>query len=152
MPQYLSKEKLTELEGELKKLTTTDRQEVAERLRRAKEFGDLSENSEYNEAKDEQAQLEYRISEVEQILREAEIISKSAQKDKVSIGSSVTVTKPDGSKADYHIVGPHEVDPDTGKISNESPVGSSLLDRQVGEEVTVITPNGPAKYKINSIN
>jgi len=137
MPQYLSKEKLTELEGELKKLTTTDRQEVAERLRRAKEFGDLSENSEYNEAKDEQAQLEYRISEVEQILREAEIISKSAQKDKVSIGSSVTVTKPDGSKADYHIVGPHEVDPDTGKISNESPVGSSLLSSTLGSDINL---------------
>ena len=152
MPQYLSKEKLVELEAEYKKLTTTDRQEVASRLQRAKEFGDLSENSEYNEAKDEQAQLEYRISELEQTLRDAQIIQKSSQKDTISIGSTVSVIKSNGEKAVYQIVGSHEVDPDNGRISNESPIGAGLLGHQAGEEVTIETLNGPAKYKITSID
>ncbi|MDD4761753.1 MAG: transcription elongation factor GreA [Candidatus Pacebacteria bacterium] len=148
---YLSKERIEELKEELKDLTTNKRMEVAEKLKRAKEFGDLSENSEYNEAKDEQARLERRIMEVEDVLKNSELIKKSAKGEIVEIGSAVTVEKNGKEKINYIIVGSQEANPDEGKISNESLVGGALLGKAVGETVEVKTLNGENSYKIISI-
>lgn len=149
---YLSKERIAELKDELNDLVTNKRMEVAEKLKRAKEFGDLSENSEYNEAKDEQARLERRIAEVENILQNAELIKKSSQKDEVNIGSTVSVEKNGDAKIAYTIVGSEEANPDEGKISNESIVGGALLGHKVGDKIDVETPNGKNSYKIISID
>ena len=150
MTYYVSKERLGELEKEYNELITTRRMEVAERLRRAKEYGDLSENSEYNEAKDEQAQLERRIHEVEDILKNSEVIKKDNNASVASIGSEVIVKKA-GKEFTYTIVGSQEADPDQGKISNESPVGSALLGHAAGENVTVETLSGKVIYTIVAI-
>jgi len=148
---YLSKERQEELQNELKQLTTTRRIEVAERLQKAKDFGDLSENAEYSEAKDEQAKLERRIAELEEILKNSELIKKSLKKDLVGIGSTVVVEKNGQQKMTYTIVGSQEVNPDEGKISNESLVGSALIDKVVGDEFEVESLSGKNKYKIISI-
>ena len=148
---YVSDDRLKELEEEYKNLTTVRRIEVADRLKKAKEYGDLSENSEYNEAKEEQTQLEMRISELEDILRNAEIIKKSSG-DSVSIGSTVVVKKDGGDEKTFTIVGSQEVDPDKGKISNESPIGKALLGHSKGETVSVETQNGKIKYEIKSVS
>ncbi|MFA5172908.1 MAG: transcription elongation factor GreA [Candidatus Paceibacterota bacterium] len=148
---YLSEERIAELQEELKDLTTNKRMEIAEKLKRAKEFGDLSENSEYNEAKDEQARLERRIMEVEDVLKNSELIKKSAKGEAVEIGSTVTVEKNEKEKITYTIVGSQEANPDEGKISNESLVGGALLGKAAGETVRVKTLSGENSYKIISI-
>ncbi len=150
MKHYLTKEGLEKLQAELQKLKREERVEVAEQLKRAKEYGDLSENSEYADAKEAQAKLESRIFELEEIIRGAVLIKKSQQKNVVNVGSTIEVQK--GVKTfKYTIVGSREAKPEANLISNESPLGKAFLDRRVGEAVEIDTPNGKAKYKITGI-
>ncbi len=149
--QYLSPERLEELKAELNELKTTKRIEVADRLKRAKELGDLSENSEYFEAREEQAQVESRIFEVEDIIKNASVISKTTSRTQIEVGSTIEVTK-DGVKMKFNIVGSNEADPESGKISNESPLGKAFLGREPGESVKVKTPKGEVMYKIAKID
>jgi len=141
------------LEQELEHLKTVVRKEVVERIKIARSFGDLSENSEYDAAKDEQAFVEGRITTIENMIRNARIISEDElSKDSVSLGSSVTfVELPEGDEETYTIVGSAEADPFEGKISNDSPIAKSLLGRKIGDEVTAQTPGGEMKVKITSI-
>jgi transcription elongation factor GreA len=141
------------LEQELDNLKTVKRKEVVERIKIARSFGDLSENSEYDAAKDEQAFVEGRITTLENMIRNAKIISEDElTKDTVSLGSSVTfVELPDGDEETYIIVGSAEADPFEGKISNDSPIAKSLLGHKVGDEVSVQTPGGDMKVKIIEI-
>ncbi len=148
---YLTKERLEELKQELEELRTTRRMEVAEHLKRAKEYGDLSENSEYSEAKEEQARVETRIFELEDLLKKAAIISKSEGAQHVEVGSKVTLKRDDKS-FEYTIVGSNESRPEEGKISNESPIGRAVLGKSVGDKVEVSTPAGKAAYQIVKID
>ncbi len=147
---YLTNERLEELKHELETLKTEKRLEVAERLKRAKEFGDLSENAEYAEAREEQNAVETRIFELEELLRRAVVIQKTAGSDRVQVGSKVTVRK-DGNVSEYMIVGSNESKPEEGKISNESPIGRALLGKKVGDSIAVTTPAGQAAYQITKI-
>ena len=141
------------LEQELEHLKTVVRKEVVERIKIARSFGDLSENSEYDAAKDEQAFVEGRITTIENMIRNARIISEDElSKDAVSLGNSVTfVELPEGDEETYTIVGSAEADPFEGKISNDSPIAKSLLGRKVGDQVTVQTPGGEMNVKIIEI-
>jgi transcription elongation factor GreA len=142
--------KLTE---EIKYLSEVKREEIAERIREARDFGDISENSEYNEAKNEQAKLEMRIHNLEQKLRNARVLSGSEVKtDAVGIGAKVTIkdVKRDENHR-YVLVGSAEADPSENRLSNESPVGKAIMGRKVGETVKVATPRGNVRYKIVSI-
>nr|WP_295969579.1 transcription elongation factor GreA [uncultured Bacillus sp.] len=141
------------LEQELEQLKTVKRKEVVERIKIARSFGDLSENSEYDSAKEEQAFVEGRITTLENMIRNAKIISEDELSgDTVSLGSSVTfVELPDGEEETYAIVGSAEADPFEGKISNDSPIAKSLLGRKIGEEVSVSTPGGEMVVRIISI-
>lgn len=147
---YLSKERLEALESELKELKNNKRREIAERLKTAKEFGDLSENSEYAEAREDQAKVESRIFEIEEILKQFSIFEEGDSADFVKVGSSVTV-KTDSKSSTYTIVGSNEADPSNGKISNESPLGEALLGRKVGDKISVRTPGGEVSYLIAKI-
>ncbi len=148
---YLTKERFEELKKELETLKGQKRLEVAERLKQAKEFGDLSENSEYSEAREEQSRVETRISELEDILKKAVMIkNEKTATSGVVIGSTVSVKK-NGQVFTYRIVGSNEAKPEEGKISNESPLGRAFLDRKVGESVTVTTPGGQADYQIMKV-
>lgn len=142
------------LEQELEQLKTVKRKEVVERIKIARSFGDLSENSEYDSAKDEQAFVEGRITTLENMIRNAKIIEESdLVSDMVSLGKSVTfVELPDGEEETYAIVGSAEADPFEGKISNDSPIAQSLIGKKVGEQVTVQTPGGEMQVKIVSIS
>lgn len=150
MTYYLTPERLEELKKELEVLKTARRADVSERLRRAKEFGDLSENSEYTEAREEQSAVETRIAEIEDMMKQASLIKKGAGGDTVHIGSAVTVEK-DGKEMTYMIVGSEESKPEESKISNESPLGAAFLGKKAGESIGVATPNGEATYKITRI-
>lgn len=150
MKYYLTKERLEELKRELEHLRKDARVEIAERLKRAKEYGDLSENAEYIDAKDAQAKLEADIFEREEVLRNAVVIIKPKANGKVTVGSTVEVQK-NGTHMRYTIVGSEEADPLKNFISNESPLGSAFLGREVGESVEVGTPGGTVKYKIVKI-
>jgi transcription elongation factor GreA len=147
---YLSKERLEELKQELETLLHEGRRNVADRLKRAKEYGDLSENSEYSEAKDEQAAIERRIMELEDTLKNAVIIKKAVSTDVVVVGSTIVV-KDKNKSYTYQIVGSHEAMPEEGRISNESPFGKAFLGHSVGEEVKVSTPKGETHYTISKI-
>ena len=147
---YLTKERLEELKQELETLKTEKRLDVADRLKRAKEFGDLSENAEYAEAREEQSAVETRIFELEELLRRAVVITKTEGSDRVEVGSKVTVKK-NGAISEYMIVGSNESKPEEGKISNESPIGRALLGKRVGDSITVATPAGQAVYQITKI-
>lgn len=150
MKYYFTKEGLKKLQTELEKLKKETRVEVAERLKRAKEYGDLSENSEYADAKEAQAKLESRIFELEGIIRNVAIIKKSNQKNTVTIGSTVEVQK--GFKDfKYTIVGSQEADPEANLISNKSPLGKAFLGKKIGDIIEINTPNGKAKYKVVKI-
>ena len=142
--------RLKELEQELFYLKTTREKEVAEQIKEARSFGDLSENSEYDEAKSEQAKIEARIQELEYQLKNAVIIDNTAS-DKVSMGSKVTVLR-DGQKFVYEIVGFSQSNPSQGKISDESPVGKALIGAAVGEKVVVEAPIGNLEFEIKSID
>lgn len=148
--QYLTKERLDELAAELTMLKNKKRVEVAERLKQAKEYGDLSENSEYAEARDEQSNVEMRISELENLLKEAVTIKKTEGGDTVTVGSTVTVRKGDKIMS-YTIMGSHEAKPEEGKISDESPLGRAFLKKKAGDTVGVTTPAGAATFEIVKI-
>ena len=139
-----------ELEAELEQLKTEGRVDIAEKLKVARSYGDLSENSEYDEAKSEQAKIEARIQELEYQLKNAVIIDNTAS-DKVSMGSKVTVLR-DGQKFVYEIVGFSQSNPSQGKISDESPVGKALIGAAVGEKVFVEAPIGNLEFEIKSID
>lgn len=139
-----------ELEAELEQLKTEGRVDIAEKLKVARSYGDLSENSEYDEAKSEQAKIEARIQELEYQLKNAVIIDNTAS-DKVSMGSKVTVLR-DGHKFVYEIVGFSQSNPSQGKISDESPVGKALIGAAVGEKVVVEAPIGNLEFEIKSID
>lgn len=141
-----------ELEAELEQLKTEGRKEVAEELKVARSYGDLSENSEYDEAKSKQAKLEARIGELEYQLDNAVIIDAVAG-DKVSMGTKVTVLrKTDNQEFVYEIVGFSQSDPSNGKISDESPVGKALMGAAVGETVVVEAPIGNLEFEIKAID
>ena len=142
-----------ELEEELKYLKGPKKMEVAERIKIAREFGDLSENSEYDDAKNEQALLEARIQEIEAMLRVAKVVDDGdVSTRKVGIGTQVTVYDYEyDEEITYGIVGATEVDMKNNKISNESPVGKALIGAKKGDEVEVETPGGVMKYKVLSI-
>ncbi len=139
-----------ELEAELEQLRTEGRIDIAEKLKVARSYGDLSENSEYDEAKSEQAKIEARIQELEYQLENAVIIDSVAG-DHVSMGSKVTVVR-DGKEFVYEIVGFSQSDPSNGKISDESPVGKALMGASIGEKVTVEAPIGMLEFEIKSID
>lgn len=151
--ELLTQEGYNKLEEELEYLKAVKRKEVAERLKVAISFGDLSENAEYDEAKNEQAQVEERIMKLENMIRKAVIIDESQiDVNVVTIGSIVKVNDVEfDEEVEYTIVGSAEADPYDGKISNESPVGKALLGRTVGDEVDVQVPDGTAKFKILEI-
>ncbi|SET66061.1 transcription elongation factor GreA [Salinibacillus kushneri] len=147
---YMTEEGKEKIEKELHQLKTEKRQEVVERIKIARGFGDLSENSEYDAAKDEQAFVESRIAQLEKMIRNAVIIENDNENQNVvQLGKSVTFQElPDGDEETYTIVGSAESDPFEGKISNDSPMAKSLLGREVGEEVPVVTPGGEINVKI----
>jgi|SRR3989344_383085 len=143
---YLTKNRLKEIKKELEDLKNKKRVEVAERLRSAKEYGDLSENAEYTQAREEQASVESRIFELEELLQEVSIIEKS-EGSVVQMGSTVIVKKGD-TESRYTIVGSYEAKPEEGKISDESPLGHAFMNHKVGDTVTITTPSGQETYRI----
>jgi transcription elongation factor GreA len=148
----LTPEGLSNLKSELDHLSTTRRREVAARIKEAREFGDISENAEYDDAKNEQAMLEARIAGLEEKLRSATVIDSSdLGTDLVRVGSVVHV-KEGGKSTKYTIVGSAEANPSEMKLSNESPIGKALLGHKRGEEVTFATPKGERKLKITKID
>jgi len=150
----LTYEGLKKLERELEYLKVTKRREIAERIKQALSFGDLSENSEYDEAKNEQGQVEARIVQIENILKNAKIIDEEdVSTDSVSLGCKVTVLDIEmNEEFEYYIVGSMEADPAKSKISNESPVGKALMGRKKGEIVNVEVPAGTVQLKIINID
>ena len=150
--ELLSKEKFEELTKELDELRTTRRKEVAEQLEYARSLGDLSENAEYQEAREMQAAVEERIGKLESILKNAKIVH-AGKSDSVSMGSTVTVQKIDGDeKHVYIIVGAEETDMFKGKISYHSPLGSALMGKKKGDQFSFHTPRGTQKYKILKVD
>ena len=150
----LTPEGLEKLKGELQELSTSRRREVAERIKEAREFGDIAENAEYDDAKNEQAMLESRIAQLQEKLRMATVIeTKDLSTDVVQVGSVVHVKdEKTGRSVKYTIVGSAEAKPDENKLSNESPVGRALLGRKRNETVAVQVPRGPARQlKITKI-
>lgn len=156
---YLTAEGLRKLKEELQHLTEVRRPEIAAKLKRALEFGDLSENAEYQEAREDQAMTEARIAELEEQIRNVEMIDEAGSTDfgageTVQMGSKVTVMNTqDGEKTEetYVIVGSTEANPLEGRISNESPLGNALLDHKVGEKVKFKAPAGMQEYKITAL-
>ena len=149
----LTPEGMANLKSELDELTTRRRREIAQRIKEAREFGDISENAEYDDAKNEQAMLEARIAALEDKLRSATVIdSANITNDVVGVGSVVHVKDEKGKSVKYTIVGSAEASPTEMKLSNESPVGKALLGRKRGEEVVIVTPRGKRKLKITKID
>ena len=150
-PVLLTRDGIAKLERELEELRTVRRAEVAERIKYAKDFGDISENAEYEDAKNEQGMVEGRILVVENMLRNVVVIEEGASAGVIALGSSVEV-KDEFGKQSFTIVGPAEVDVAAGRISLESPMGKALLGHKVGDEVEVQSPSGPRKVKIAGIS
>ena len=154
---YLTPEGLKQLEDELGHLKNDRRPEVASRIHKASDTGGTVDNSEYDEAKNEQAFVEGRIKDLEKILANAVVAPTPKKRSRakgakaVEFGSSVSVVTPKGSRSSYKVVGSAEAAPLEGKISNESPVGGALLGRKVGDEIEVETPSGVTKLKITRI-
>lgn len=149
-PTYLSKDGLERLRAELEDMVSVKRPEVAQRIHDAKEHGDLTENAEYEDAKNEQAFVEGRIQTLEALIKNATIIDEKHSTEHVQIGSTVSVQSGDGSET-FTIVGSTEARPREGRISNESPVGRALLGRKKGDKVVVRVPAGDFSYTIVSI-
>jgi len=147
----LTQDGLIKLNEELKVLINEKRKEVIERIREAAAHGDLSENADYAQAREEQSFIEGRIQEIEDMIKNAEIITASTQHSTVTIGSTVKV-KVNNTEKTYAIVGSNEANPTEGKISNESLVGRALLGKKAGDKVKVTTPAGEMEYEILSIN
>ena len=145
---HLTAEGKADLEIELSELIA-NRSDIAEKISNARDYGDLSENAEYDAAREEQGLLESRIAEVEEILQNADII-KPTKSSTVKVGSTVELKN--GSKVTYRIVGPVEADPLEGKISNESPIGEALMGTKAGDKVTIKTPKGETTYTVVSVN
>ncbi|AKO94229.1 MULTISPECIES: transcription elongation factor GreA [Priestia] len=149
----MTQEGKEKLEAELEQLKTVKRKEVVERIKIARSFGDLSENSEYDAAKDEQAFVEGRISTLETMIRNAKIIEGDENSSTVSLGKTITfVEQPDGDEEQYTIVGSAEADPFEGRISNDSPIAKALMGKHIGDEVLVQTPGGEMLVKITAVN
>jgi transcription elongation factor GreA len=149
----LTREGYEKLRSEIEYLQTEKRREVAERIRIAREFGDISENAEYDDAKNEQAMLEHRIATLEERLLEARVVEDDEiSTDVVSIGSTVRLKDVEANQTvEYHIVGSAEANPAEHKLSNESPVGRAIMGRKKGETVDVAAPRGTLKFKILEI-
>jgi transcription elongation factor GreA len=147
---YISKDGLDKLRAELEEMLNVRRPEIAQRIHDAKEHGDLSENAEYEDAKNEQAFVEGRIQTLEAMIKNATIIDENTSTDHVQIGSTVKVKGDDGPET-FMIVGSAEAKPADGRISNESPVGRALLGRKKGEKVVVQVPAGDFSYTIVEI-
>ena len=151
-PTFVTEEGLQKLKDELEYLKVVKRKEVAEALKQAKAFGDLSENSEYDEAKNEQAEVERHIAEIEDILENIEIIKSTGKKNSVQVGSTVKVYDVEfDEEVTYTIVGSTESDPLENKISDESPIGKALLGAKPEDEVQAETPGGTLKMKVLKI-
>jgi transcription elongation factor GreA len=150
---YITKEGLQKIKEELEYLKTEKRAEISDRLEVAISHGDLSENADYDYAKQEQAFVEGRIMDLEDSLRRAEVINHDGRNDKVRIGSTVTVVEPgfEDEPETYFIVGAHEADPSNGRISNESPIGRALLGAKKGQTVTAQVPAGEIQLKVTTI-
>jgi transcription elongation factor GreA len=147
---YLTKERLTELKKELTGLKTRVRQEIAERLKHAKEMGDLSENSEFTSAKEDQRWLENRVNQLEDLIRNATLIHKPLKSQTVKIGSTIKAQKKNQIFV-YTIVGSEDAQPTKGLISNQSPLGRAFLGKKIGDIIKAETPIGHAEYKILEI-
>ena len=144
---------LKAVQDELEYLKTVRRKELAEEIKEARSHGDLSENSEYDEAMSDQAKLEARINEIEHMIKNAKVFDEEALgTEVVHIGSKVTITNDSGAELQYKIVGFAQADPDEGKISDESPVGKALIGHKVGETVEVEAPIGLLKFVIKEIS
>jgi transcription elongation factor GreA len=150
MEHYLTQGKLDELKKELENYKTTRRLEVAKRLKRAKELGDLSENSEYFEAREEQQLVESRIYELEETVKNASIIKMTHGSKTINLGTTFRAKKGE-NEIKFILVGPDEVNPDKGMISHQSPLGKEFLGKKIGDSVQVTTPAGKAIYKITAI-
>lgn len=150
---YLSKERIKELEDELRELKTIGRKKMAETIAEARSYGDLSENAEYDAAKEKQGLLELKISKMEELLSKARVIDTSSMpRDQVHILSKIRVKNLNNSKEyDYQLVAPEEADLEKGKIAMTSPVGSSLMGKKAGDVVTANAPAGVIKFKILSV-
>jgi transcription elongation factor GreA len=150
---YLTKDGVKKLEDKLEYLKTTRRQEVAERIREAISLGDLSENSEYDDAKNEQAFVEGEIASIEHTLRHAEVVEDGVMSGSITVGCTVKLkNKATGAELHYTLVGSDEADPFKGRISNESPIGAALMTKKIGEVVEVDVPGGKRQLEIISIN
>ncbi len=149
---FLTQHGLEKLQAELEELKTVKRRQIAERIQEAKELGDLSENAEYVEAKNEQAFIEGRILEIETLLKHATVIKDTKRKSgTVRIGSKITV-RDEKKTHEYLIVGSNEADPSIGKISNESPIGHAFLGKKPGDTVLITVPSGTKKFEIVTIH
>jgi transcription elongation factor GreA len=151
--ELLTQEGFEKLQQELEHLTEVRRREVADRIRQAREFGDISENAEYDAAKNEQYLLERRISEVQRRLRSAKVVDTTeVEADSVDLGTRVTLRMlGKDEERTFQIVGANESDPGSGKLSHASPVGRAVLKRRVGDRVTVATPRGATEYEIVNV-
>ncbi|MDQ5809956.1 MAG: transcription elongation factor GreA [Actinomycetota bacterium] len=152
--ELVTPEGLEKLQQELTYLTEVRRREVADRIRQAREFGDITENSEYDDAKNEQGLLERRISDLQRRVRNAKVVDPSqVDTDAVDVGTRVTlrVVGDKGEERTFQIVGANESDPTSGKLSHASPVGRAVLRRRVGDKVTVATPRGSTEYEIVNV-
>ena len=148
---YLTPEGEAKLKAELAELTGPRREDLSQRLRSAIQMGDLSENADYHKAKEDQAFLEGRIQEIEAVLRTAVIIEHK-HSDIVNVGSHVTIQEEGFDPEIFYVVGAKEADPRNGKISNESPIGSALMNHKAGDTVEADTPGGKIKFKIIKVD
>lgn len=148
---FITEDGLEKLRLELSELKTVKRREIAQRIQEAKELGDLSENAEYVEAKNEQAFAEGRIAELEATIKNAVIIHADKKSDVVRVGSSVKVRDEQKAMNTYAIVGSNEADPSAGRISNESPLGQAFIGKRVGDDVTIAVPRGSRNFTIVAI-
>lgn len=149
---YATPEGLEKIKGELDYLKTTKRKDIAGRIASAKELGDLSENAEYSDAKEEQALVEGKILELEETLRNVILIHKPKGSKTVVMGSHIAVEDPMGKKHEFDMVGSNEANPSEGKISNESPLGKAFLGHKVGDAVTVLVPKGSVVYSLKKVS
>lgn len=151
--QIISQEGYNKLKEELEVLTTVKRREIAERIERAKELGDLSENAEYQEAKDAQAFNEGRVLEIQAMMKNVTVVEEGGEKGRVSMGSKIqALNKATKQEREFTIVSFNEANPAEGKISNESPLGTAMINKKKGEEITVETPRGEISYKILKVS
>ncbi|MDP3981950.1 MAG: transcription elongation factor GreA [bacterium] len=149
--KYITKEGESKLLEELEYLKNSKRKELAERLQKAISFGDLSENFDYSNTKEEQGMVEGRIAEIEYLLKSAEVVEQTSQSDKVAIGSTVMLDQ-DGESSTFTITGPQEANPLEGKLSAESPLGMALIGKRKGEKVQAETPGGRVEYMVKDIS